>query len=792
MSADGPKQIELEIAHVLFIDIVGYSKQLVSEQRLQLETLNEIVRSTNEFQTADKAGRLIKLPTGDGMALVFSKSPEAPVQCAVQLLQALKHHPDLRVRMGVHSGPVSGVVDLNNQSNVAGAGINMAQRVMDCGDAGHLLVSRHVAEDLEHYEEWRSALHDLGECEVKHGVRIALSNLYRENFGNPALPQKLKAAQRSEAARLRSSRSRIYAVAALLLILILAGGYFLARRHDSGSIAQTAITAKSVAVLPFENLSANQENAYFAEGVQDEILTCLAKIADLKVISRTSVMQYKTGIARNLREIGTQLGVAHVLEGSVQRIAGKVRVTAQLIDARTDAHLWAEHYDRPLDDVFAIQSEIAKTIADQLQARLSPSEQAAISKPPTKNLAAYDLYLRAIPFYDNMSNQVRARDSLPKAVELLTQAVTADPDFVLAWCLLSNVHGAIYLSGLDHTPARLALANAAVQSALRIQPDSGEGHLALGSYYYRGFRDYQRARVELAGAQRTMPNSAEVAFLTGVIGYRDGKWEEATRALERSIDLDPRNVLAIQQLALCYQPQRRYTDEARMWEKALTILPGDPTSRINRAIVDSNWKADIKPFQRTFDELVAENPAFGPDIEDPFQALRERTPAAAARMLKNYPGAGVVYYGVNYPHSYWEAVVARWQGDANQARAAFTAARAEVATILQSQPDSAAALSLLGLIDAGLGRKEEAVREGRQACELLPMTKDAVDGVAFAVNLAQIYTWVGEKELAIDQLVPPLKVPNDLHYGELKLHPLWDPLRGHPRFEQLLATQAPK
>jgi TolB-like protein len=541
MAGEVKKEIELEIAHVLFIDTVGYSKLLVDQQRGLVDTLNRIVRSTDEFRSAEASARLIKIATGDGMALVFYKSPEAPVECALEISRALQEHPELKVRMGVHSGPVSGVVDVNERANVAGAGINIAQRVMDCGDAGHILLSKRAAEDLEQYTHWRPHLHDLGECEVKHGVKISIVNLYIDKLGNPRLPEKLKQFSRKQAATRLVRRTLI---AGLLLLAVVVGAFFWRRTPSQSSTTLAAlIPTKSIAVLPFQNLSANQENAFFTDGVQDEILTHLAKVADLKVISRTSVMQYKDAAKRNLREIASALGVAHVLEGSVQRAANRVRVNAQLIDARSDAHLWAETYDRDLADVFAIQSEIAKTIANQLQAKLSPNEKASIEKPPTTNLAAYDLYLRARELYATTSDQVRGKEQLPKAANLLDQAVAADPGFALAWCFLAQVHGTMYFWGHDHTPARLDLANTAVQTALRLQPETGEPHLALATYYYRGFRDYDRARSELAIARKTLPNNAEVFFYAGTVDYRSGQWEEATRNLERAVELDPRNVM---------------------------------------------------------------------------------------------------------------------------------------------------------------------------------------------------------------------------------------------------------
>jgi TolB-like protein/Flp pilus assembly protein TadD len=801
MPAEVKKEIALEIAHVLFIDIVAYSKMASDDQRAAIEELNQIVQSTDEFRKEESENRLLKLATGDGMALIFYHSPEDPVECALEISRAVKEqHSNLRLRMGVHSGPVSGMVDVNGRANVAGAGINTAQRVMDCGDAGHILLSKRVAEDLEQFKHWRPHLYHIGECEVKHGDKIDIVNLFTAELGNSERPKRMAMpAQKTDLEPVRKerapSRKPVLIIAACLALAALAVAAFLfwQQHKPKTSASASAIPEKSIAVLPFENLSEEKANAFFTDGVQDEILTNLANIADLKVISRTSVMQYKSGAPRNLREIGQQLGVAHLLEGSVQRAANRVRVNAQLIDARNDAHLWAKTYDRDLADVFAIQSEIAKTIADQLQAKLSPSEKAAIDKPPTTDLTAYDLYLRAQVLWADTTDAVHAKEKLPQAARLLDEAVARDPKFLLAWCLLSRVHSYMHFAGYDHTPARLELANAAVQTALRLQPDAGEAHLALADHYYRGFRDYDRARSELAIARRTLPNNAEVFEYTGYIDRREGHWDEATRNLERALELDPRNFYTINQLAATYHDQRRYADAARTFDRALTIVPGDPFTRMSRAQLALDERADIKPFQIMLATLIAEDPSVAPDVDDPNTALCERTAAAAVRALTNYPRDGVVALGgVNFPHAYWEGVVARWQGESTKAQAAFSAARNEVAKTVEEQPNFAAALSLLGMIDAGLGRKEEALREGRRACELLPISKDAIDGVGLAVYLAQIYAWVGEKDLAIEQIAAVERLPNSLSYGFLKLSPIWDSLRGDPRFEKIVASLAPK
>ena len=787
MSVEVKKEIQLEIAHVLFIDIVGYSKLSVNEQHAAVEELNGIVRASKQFQEAEAAGRLIKIPTGDGMALVFYTSPEAPAQCAVEVSRILKEHPRLQLRMGVHSGPVSGVIDVNDHANLAGAGLNTAQRVMDCGDAGHILLSKRVADDLGEYGHWRPFLHDLGLCEVKHGARVAIVNLYADQVGNPQLPKTFQALKK------HTARVRWATTAAVLLALaaFVAGIVVFSRYRFRSTLAALE---KSIAVLPFENLSEEKENAFFADGVQDEILTDLAKIADLKVISRTSVMQYKNGISRNLREIGEQLGVAHVLEGSVQRTGGRVRVSAQLIDARTDAHLWAEHYDRPLDDVFAIQSEVAQAIADQLNAKLSPAEKAAIKERPTGDLVAYDLYLRAEALRAATSFNARLKENLLEATRLLEQAIARDPTFFLAYCRLAEAHDLIYFFGSDHTPARLALASTAIQTALRLRPGSGEAHLTLAAHLYRGYGDYEHALDELTLAQRALPNDPLVFELTGFIARRQGRWEESTTDLKRALELDPRNLFFLQQLSFTYDWQHRYRDLASVLDRALKLVPSDPETRVARALIDFAERADARPVHATIETIIAEDPAAATNIADRwfYIALCERDNFGISRALAVIPPEGISQGSIWSPRAYFEAVAARARGDATVARAAFTVARAEVEKTTHDQPDYAQGLIILGLIDAGLGRKDDAIREGRRAIELVPVSKDAIDGADFILNLAVIYAWTGEKDLALEQLNKVSKLPYAPSYGDLRLSPEWDPLRGDPRFEKIVASLAPK
>jgi len=679
------------------------------------------------------------------------------------------------------------VVDVNERANVAGAGINLAQRVMDCGDAGHILLSKHVAEDLEEYERWRPLLHDLGSCEVKHDVRVSVVNLYNDQFGNATLPRKF------ERVRKRRTRLRWAAVTAVLLaVAVIVAGIAMFSGYQIRSIL--AAPEKSIAVLPFENLSDEKQNAYFADGVQDEILTDLAKIADLKVISRTSVMQYKSDLSRNLREIAEQLGVAHVLEGSVQRIAGRVRVTAQLIDARTDAHLWAEHYDRPLNDVFAIQSEVAQAIADQLHAKLSPEEKAGINDRPTSDLVAYDLYVRAEALRADTSFSSRLKENLLQATQLLEQAIARDPTFFLAYCRLAEAHDLIYFFGSDHTPARLALAHAAIEAALRLRPDSGEAHLALAEHLYRGYRDCERALAELTLARRALPNNPLVFELTGFINRRQGRWEESTNDLKRALELDPRNLFLFQQLSFTYELQRRYRDLATVLDQALKLVPSDPETRVARASIDLAERADPKPVHTTIEAVVAENPAAATTLAERwfYVALCERDERSLSLSLAAVPPEGISSGSIWLPRAYFEAVAAHRRGDAAAARTAFTVARAEVEKTMRDQPDYAQGLIALGLIDAGLGRKDDALREGTRAVALVPIANDAIDGADLIVNLAIIYAWTGEKDLALKQLAEAAQVPSTVNYGWLRLHPDWDPLRGDPRFEKIVASLAPK
>jgi len=580
--------------------------------------------------------------------------------------------------------------------------------------------------------------------------------------------------------------------------LLSIGLFFLGRYSAATRQSPSDLPAKSIAVLPFNNLSRDPDNAYFADGVQDEILTDLARIADLKVISRTSVMHYRSGIARNLREIGEQLGVAHVLEGSVQRAGNRVRVNAQLVDARTDRHLWAQTYDRDLADVFAIQSEIAKTIADQLRAKLSPREKTAIERPPTSDISAFDLYARAKDLLLTAGEGGAGKADSLQAVDLLNQAIARDPSFFQAYCRLAEAHDGLYSGGHDHTSARLALAEAAIAAASRLRPNAGETHLARARNIYQGYRDYNGALAELELARQTLPNDSRVFELTGYIQRRQpGRYEEATRTLERAIDLDPRNVVVLQQVAAFnYCRLRRYTDAKSAWDRLLAITPDDVSAKAERAMVDLEWKGDTRPLHQMIDAIRATNPAAVQRIAEGWIicALAERDAASANNALIASGENPITLSNENvlFNRPFVEGVIARMtKGDA-KARSAFTAARAEQEKIVQAQPNYGPALCILGLIDAGLGRKEEALREGRRAVELLPVEKDAPEGVDMVKYLAMIAAWIGDKDLACEQLAMAIRGPSGLSYGQLKLLPFWDPLRGDPRFEQIVASLAPK
>jgi serine/threonine-protein kinase len=635
-------------------------------------------------------------------------------------------------------------------------------------------------------------------------------NLYTPEVGNPQEPAQRrretpeKFANTNGSLDSRRKIKRLLTAAFLVAVAIGMGlGFWSLSRQlapqliSSPASAEdgnaTLLAEKSVAVLPFENLSEDKESAFLADGVQGDILTALSKIADLKVISRTSVNSYAAGTARNLREIAESLGVAYVLEGSVRQAGKKVRITAQLTDARTDTRLWAETYERDSGEVFAIQSEIVQRTISQLRANVSEKEKAAIAERPTKDLAAYGLYIRAKALIATISLNAQINEKLREAIQLLEQAIARDPDFYLAYCELSATHDYLYFFGLDHTPDRLARANAALKAVVRLRPDAGETHLARANFFYRCYLDYDHARTELGLAQRALPNNSEIFELTGYMDRRQGLWNESARSLQRALELDPRNFFMLQQIALSYQEFRQFGAMAAALERALKLIPRDVDTRVTRALVDLEWKADPRPLDEIVRKTLAEDPAKAPDLAAQwfYVALCKRDPVAVAQALAAIPASGTSV-DLNFPRSWCEGLAARARGDAAAAQAAFLAARAEVEKTVREQSDYGPGFTVLGLIDAGLGRKEEALREGLHAVELLPITKDSIDGAEVMKYLGVIYAWCDEKDLAIQQITATLQIPSTLSYGNLKLHPYWDRLRDEPRFKKIVADLAPK
>jgi serine/threonine protein kinase/tetratricopeptide (TPR) repeat protein len=547
-----------------------------------------------------------------------------------------------------------------------------------------------------------------------------------------------------------------------------------------------------IAVLPFENLSNDKEDASFADGVQDDILTKLAEIAHLKVISRTSVMQYRD--QRNTRQLGDELGVSHVLEGSVRKIGAWLHINVQLIDTRTDSHIWAEEYDRDLKDMFAVQSEIAQKVAERLHAKMSPAERVAIERPPTADITAYDLYSRAKNLLLTVSFASSAKANSLNAADLLNQAVAHDPTFFQAYCQLAWVHDRLYWLGYDRTPARLALAEAAIHAAFRLRSDSGEAHLARAENLFRGHLDYDGALAELENARPSLPNDARLFALTGYMERRQGRWEESIRDLERAVDLDPRNTYTLQQMAATYGDLRRHAEEEAMLDRALGVEPSDVQTKVARAFVELDWKADTRPLHQLIGEIRAEDRGAVQNVADGWLicALAERDTAAAAKALAALGENSLGNAAVKFSPRFVEGLIARMTKEESKARSAFTAARAEQEEVIKTKPDYGPPLCVLGLIDAALGRKEEALREGRRAIELLPVEKDAINGPLMIEYFAMIAAWVGDNDLACEQLARAARLPNGGSYGELKLLPFWDPLRGDPCFEKIVASLAPK
>ncbi len=790
MAAENKKEIELEIAHVLFIDIVGYSKLSVNEQHGRVDELNGIVRLSEQFQKAEAANRILKIPTGDGMALVFYKSPEEPAQCAFEISRALKDNQRLQVRMGIHSGPVSGVVDVNERTNVAGAGINLAQRVMDCGDAGHILLSKHAAEDLEEYQRWRPLLHDLGSCEVKHGARVSVVNLYDDQFGNATLPRKFETVQK------RQTLLRWAAMTAVLIAFaVIVAGIAIFSRYR----VRSTLTApeKSIAVLPFGNLSRDPDNAYFADGIQDEILTRLSKIADLKVISRTSTQHYKSA-PENLPEIARQLGVAHILEGSVQKSADAVRVNVQLIKAANDSHLWADTYDRRLTDIFSVESEIAKAVADQLRAKLRGQEEEIIAAKPTDNPEAYDAYLRGLAY---TLKTFPTRPNTLDAQKYFEEAVRLDPKFALGWALLSYVDARGYITqSIQPTAALREEARQAAETALALQPNLGEAVLAKGSYYYYCLKDYDTAVRYFEQARQLLPNSSRIPELLAYLARRRGQWDRSEAYFNEAERLDPLNVSLLAQRATSYICLRRFPEALRKFDEALNITPDDLNILVQKAAI-AQAQGDLPHASALLARLhLAADNIEGLEIRV-YQAILERRPAPVIPFIKEIlakPDPASGYF--NGELRFWLGWAQEVAGDHVGARESWRQARSEMEPFLKEQPDNYSLIDDLALINMSLGDKAAALAFSERAIAANPVEKDAVTGPIPIEILARVAARMGEPDRAIAALQKLLSTPysGSFSFGVpltpalLRLDPMFDPLRNDPRFQKLAESPAPK
>jgi TolB-like protein/Tfp pilus assembly protein PilF/class 3 adenylate cyclase len=800
MPTEQSSDVKFEIGHVLFIDIVGYSKLLINEQSEQIQTLREIVRGTEQFRLAEAEGKLLRLPTGDGGALVFRNSPEAPVLCAMEINKALKSHPELQVRMGIHSGPVNAVVDLNEQANIAGAGINIAQRVMDCGDAGHILLSKRVADDLEQYPRWRPHLYHLGECEVKHGHKVDIVNLFTAELGNSERPKRLATTGSATAlapvqTKPASSHKLALIIATCVAIGALAIGclFFWQRREAKHSSPAPTIPEKSIAVLPFENLSDDKANAYFADGIQDDILTKLASIADLKVISRTSTSKYKSR-PEDLKTVAQQLGVATVMEGTVQRAGEKVRINVQLIDARADAHLWAKSYDRDLKDVFAVESEVSQEVADALRAKLSLSEAKALATAPTRDPAAYDFFLKG-EYELREGESVLTSEPFDRADAYYRQALSRDPNFALAAARLAHTRLARHWYLRSTTPAELDEIKTIVDRALALAPDLAESHVALGVFYYRGHRQYEPALKEFRRALELQPNNVNARKYCGYVYRRQGQWERCLAELTKAEELDPRAAETPGNIGETYVNLRQWNEAKRAGSRSLAL---DPHHIIGmRVLVGTcvNGEGDIEGAKRALATLPAST---------------RLTVKAIRGNVANLIDEGIYLHVLerDFPAALkeWETESAEpterarrlsarvalrvLAGAAASATGETEEARALLEETLRERPDDAFAMTQLSWVYVALGRNADALRVAHQAADSLPIERDALNGTLFALGLAQIQARTGEAREAVKALRQLLSIPAGwaVSLKRLKIDPVWDPIRNDPEFQQLLAA----
>ncbi len=785
MATEPEPNLEPEIAHVLLLDIVAYAKLLVDEQIRLVERMNALVRQTRRVLQSERAGHLVRLPTGDGMALLFFDSPESPVQCALEIAQALREEPGLHLRMGVHSGPIREVKDVNGSKNYVGSALNIAQRVLDCGDAGHILLSKRTADDLGPYRHWNPHLTELGECVVKHGLRVSLVNVCKDGLGNPAVPARLAQQKRRWAAWPRgkdpSTAGQRWGWKPLVAFLALSAAALglYAVRHQPASIA----------VLPFGNASDEKGNEHFVNGLQEEIVTNLGHVSGLKVVSGA---RYSPGQPRDTRKIAHDLDVQYLLQGNVQRVGEHVRVLVQLIEGEHETQQWSDRYDSNESDLFSIQSEIAQRITAQLKVQLSPQERAALRKRPTRDELAYSKYIDARGLISDAVFSSAAHEDLQRAARNLEEATTRDPQFFLAHYLLAHTYDQLYRR-FEPGAVRLRQAEAQLQVLDSLQPNAGETHLAKAKHYYWALGDHPKARLELENAQKKLPNDPLVPLLLGYIQRREGHWRDSTANFLRASELDPENLEILRQLALSYQCQRRYHEMGAVLRRVLRLAPEDPLAQVQAAAVELDWHADTAPLRAAVRKVLEQSLGDGRAIAEYwFQlALCERKPAEAERAMEAFGSTGCNAEGVPFPMSWCQGVVARLAGDEAGARAHFTEALRLSQEQLEKEPRYGGAICAVAMARAALGQKAEAIAEGRRAVEATPISQDAVDAPLLHGYLAIIYGWAGEKDLAAEELHQATQVHSYWSYGHLKLHPFWDPLRGDPGFEAVVTTLAP-
>lgn len=788
----GP-DVQLQIGHVLFIDLVGYSNLLLDEQRQHQEQLTEIVRRTEQVRTAKEAGKLIRLPVGDGMALVFFHSPEAPVRCAIEISKKLKQYPQLKLRMGIHSGPINKVRDVNDRINVAGAGINVAQRVMDCGDEGHILLSKRVAEDLAHSRQWAPCLHDLGECVVKHGVPIFLVNFHSDGFGNPELPKAVRQSQSEQAAGATASgtfRRRVY-VAAMAGVLLFAAGTASIWVYSWQRRAASAPEETSIAVLPFENFSPEKDNAFFADGIQDDILTSLAKIKDLRVISRSSVMRFREAAAQNLKQIGRKLGVANILEGSVRKEGDRVVVNVQLIDAQSSRQIWANRYDRTLVDSLGLQGELASEIAETLRATLSDDEKTQVTTKPTQDADAYVFYLRASQIHRNPDTLLKDYET---AEQLYSRAIELDPAFALAHARLASVCAEIF-HYYEPTESWSTKAHAEAETALRLQPNLAEAHFALGQCIYWIDQEYDRALDQFEVASNLSPSDADARRLIAAIERRQGRWDEALATYENVAKLDPQNPHTVVELMQTETSMRRWEDAARNADRLCAMAPHSLVGKIQRGYIEFWWKGDTHLLKSLLEQVPADVDPDGSVTSARWElAMLQRDYAGARSVLQSSSVNELSYTNAGLsPKIFFDGCTSLAEGDRVSAQQAFEQATPDFETALKEAPSSAERHALVGWLYALMGRKNDAIAEGQRAVELKPEQKDAVVGPLMSGYLALIYARVGENDPAIALLEHLLKTPGavdsadySITINDLKYRWEWDPLRADPRFQKLI------